>query len=288
MEAALAARTDPAGDGIYHLEYRVIGVQDGVERWVSVHGQTAFKERKPVTFVGAVLDITERKWAEERLRASEEHLRLLVAELQHRTRNLLGVVSSLSRKTLAGSASMEDFGVRFQARLEALARVNGLLSHLHEGERITFDALLRMELSAHGALDEAGNSPQVRLDGPGGVRLRSSIVQTLALGLHELATNALKYGALSRSEGQLRVRWHLLREPGDKQQLRVGWEETGGAVSPGSSTDQLRRGYGRELIEVALPYQLGAEVFYELQSAGLRCTIVLPVASALVANAVDV
>ena len=281
VEAALVARADPTGDGIYHLEYRVIGIKDGVERWVSVYGQTAFKEGQPVSFIGAVLDITERKRAEERLRASEKHLHLMVAELQHRTRNLLGVVSSLSNQTLAGSVSLEDFGRRFRARLGALARVNGLLSQLHGGERITFEALIRMELAAHGILDSAEGRLKVKLDGPQGVQLRSSMVQTLALSLHELATNALKYGALSQPQGRLRISWHFWNEPGDRRQLRVEWEETGIQVPLWSPERSLRRGYGRDLIERALPYQLGAEVAYELHSAGLRCTIILPAASPL-------
>ncbi|MDO9711905.1 response regulator [Paracraurococcus lichenis] len=75
VEAAIAACTDPAGDGVYHLEYRVIGIGDGVERWVSTHGQTTFEDGRAVDFVGAALDVTERRRVEERLRASEERFR---------------------------------------------------------------------------------------------------------------------------------------------------------------------------------------------------------------------
>jgi PAS domain S-box-containing protein len=75
VEAAIAACADPAGNGVYHLEYRVIGIEDGVERWVSTHGQTVFEEGRPLDFVGVVLDVTERRQAEERLRASEERFR---------------------------------------------------------------------------------------------------------------------------------------------------------------------------------------------------------------------
>jgi PAS domain S-box-containing protein len=73
--AAIAACTDPAGNGVYHLDYRVIGMGDGVERWVSTHGQTVFKAGRPVSFIGAALDITKRKRAEEQLRASEARFR---------------------------------------------------------------------------------------------------------------------------------------------------------------------------------------------------------------------
>ena len=75
VEAALAACLDPAGDGVYALEYRVVGIGDGIERWVSTYGRTFFEGGRPVGFVGAALDITARKRAEERLRESEERFR---------------------------------------------------------------------------------------------------------------------------------------------------------------------------------------------------------------------
>ena len=75
VEAAIVACTDPLGDGVYHLTYRVIGIADGVERWVSTHGQTIFEDNRPVAFIGAALDISNQKLSEERLRASEERFR---------------------------------------------------------------------------------------------------------------------------------------------------------------------------------------------------------------------
>ncbi|MFC0387669.1 sensor histidine kinase [Muricoccus vinaceus] len=279
VEAALEAGSNPRSDGVYHLEYRVIGIGDGVERWVSAHGQTAFKEGRPVTFVGAALDITDRKRADARLRASEERLTLLVAELQHRTRNLLAVVKSLSSRSLSQSKSLDDFAERFEARLDALSRANGLLSRLHKDDRITFDALVRMELSAHGAFDAEGLCHQIQLSGPEGVQLRSSTVQTLALGLHELATNALKHGALSQPQGRLRVDWRLLNREGREPLLVIEWEESGVSIKTGPGSQPDRRGYGRELIECALPYQLQAEVSYNLRPGGLRCAITLPATS---------
>ena len=133
-------------------------------------------------------------------------------------------------------------------------------------------------MAAHGVLDGAGSGPKVTLNGPPKVRLRSSTVQTLALALHELATNALKYGALAASEGELSISWHLVHGPEGKRHLRVEWEERGLAVPPTEGSG-ARRGYGRELLEQALPYQLGADTRYELSPEGVRCSIDLPIST---------
>lgn len=219
----------------------------------------------------------------------QDRLRVLLAELQHRTRNLMGVVRSVTDKTLASSRSLPDFRDRIRDRLNALSRVNGLLSRLDGDQRITFDELFETELMAHGVLATGEQPSQVTLEGPEGIPLRSSTVQTLALGLHELATNALKHGALSRPEGRLEVRWALVGTPESGQRLRVDWRESGagaagaldgvpaGGLPPDGAVAPGRGGYGRELIERALPYQLGAETAFELTPEGARCTITLPV-----------
>jgi PAS domain S-box-containing protein len=207
-------------------------------------------------------DVTPRKQAEE-VQA------VLVAELQHRTRNLLGVVQAVADRTLDTSRDLADFGTRFRARLAALARANSLLSKLPEATRVTFDVLLNGELHAHGVIEDG----RLTLDGPSGVRLRSHTLQTLALALHELATNALKHGALAVPTGRLQVAWRLV-EGGEQRQLEVIWAESGVRVRQNG-----RQGYGRELIEKALPYQLGAEVDYVLGKDGVQCRIMLPVSS---------
>jgi two-component sensor histidine kinase len=116
-------------------------------------------------------------------------------------------------------------------------------------------------------------------------------VQTFALALHELATNALKYGALSQPEGRLEVTWSLVPGTGGERRLWVEWCESGVEVAvpegqpAGHAIDgtpvPLRQGYGRELIERALPYQLRAETNYELTPGGVRCSISVPVSSTL-------
>ena len=196
---------------------------------------------------------------------------VLVAELQHRTRNLMAVVQAVTMRTLKASTSLEEFREHVDERLQALARVQGLLSR-RAGVRVPFDALLRAELSAHIDLDEAAAADHVTLEGPGDVALPSSIVQTLALALHELATNAVKYGALSQPGARLHIQWQACGN-GAGPTLSIDWRETGVTLPPGSLAAAPGSGYGRELIERALPYQLGAQTAYAFTPDGLHCTI---------------
>lgn len=239
-------------------------------RWLRNTDFPLFGEDRTVRQIGGIgRDITDE-------RATAKRMEILVAELQHRTRNLMGVIRAVADKTLRNSADLTEFEENFVGRLEALARVQGLLSRLSEGDRVTFDELLRSELSAHGAQD--GTSAGLRLEGPAGVRLRSSTVQILALALHELATNAVKYGALSQPDAQLVVRWWLSDpEAGELPWLHIDWHETCVDFSPKDSS-LWTSGQGRELIEQALPYQLGARTTYSLEDKGVHCTIAVPLA----------
>ncbi|MEG8039930.1 sensor histidine kinase [Sphingomonas sp. LR60] len=214
--------------------------------------------------VGAIIDVTERRaWAERQ--------QVLIAELQHRTRNLIGVVRVIADKSARSSRDLPDFRQRFGDRLQALVRVQGLLSRLSDDDRVTFDSLLDAELAA---LD--GEATAVTRAGPKGVRLRSSIVQTLAMALHELATNAVKYGALGAAGGRLSITWAVVPAEDQTPWLHIDWHETGVAMPP-ADTAPLGSGEGRELIERALPYQLGARTSFALGADGVRCLIAIPI-----------
>lgn len=140
-----------------------------------------------------------------------------------------------------------------------------------EQEPITLRALIELELDALGATE----GERVTLAGPS-IQMRSSTVQTLALALHELATNARKYGALSDSGGRLSVLW-ALRDADGERRVRIEWHEDGFTRRPPIEPPPLQRsGYGRQLIERALPYALKAETTYELEATRLWCTIDLP------------
>lgn len=247
----------------YGREFRVMH-PDGSVRWLHGRGRFQYDDAgRPVRMIGAMIDTTQRReW--------EDRQKLLVAELQHRTRNLMSVVRALAERTGSTSVSLADFQDRFGKRLDALARVQGLLSRLNDHDRVTFDELIRSELSAMPA-----TADRVTLEGPAGVRLRSSTVQTLALVLHELATNAVKYGALGQPAARLDITWRL--EPPEAQGkpwLHVLWRESGVSMP---AEDQIGRGQGRELIEQALPYQMKARVRFDLGPDGIRCAISFPV-----------
>lgn len=275
-EAARAAWREAMDRGGLDAEYRVCHAEEGGYRWFHTRASPVRSERGDIVeWLGTSTDIHD-------LREMQEQQKVLVAELQHRTRNLMGVVRSMSDKTARASADLPDFRERFRDRLEALARVQGLLSRLNEHDRVTFDELIRAELQA---MD--GNADRVRLEGPAGVRLRSSMVQTLAMAVHELATNAVKYGALGQTGAQLAVTWTL--EPdgsGDRSRLHIDWRETGVAMPP-SGAKPSGGGQGRELIERALPYQLSAETTYELGPDGVHCTITIPVSRSTLPQEVE-
>ena len=244
--------------------FRIRRPSDGETRWVH---DTVFALRNggAVERIGGIsVDVTD-------VVANAERLEVLVAELQHRTRNLINLVRSIADRTVRSSSDLAGFRSRFVDRLEALARVQGLLSRLQDVDRVSFDELVRSEMSAM-----AGVSERIVLDGPQGIRLRSSAVQMLAMALHELATNAVKYGALGQPQARLTVRWWLMpAADGASPRLCIDWRESQ-VVMPQDGAPH-GTGQGRELIERALPYQLDARTHLSLEPDGLHCTIDLPV-----------
>ena len=222
-----------------------------------------------VTFV----DVGERRRTENALRESESGMRILVGELQHRTRNLMAVVMAMVDRTAASGQTLAEFKESLRGRLMALARVQGLLSRSPSGDGVTFDNLLGSELSSQ---SEDGGT--VTLDGPAGVVLRPISVQALAMALHELTTNALKYGALGRKNGRLSIRWRMQPENGAPWIL-VDWKESGVETAQ-TTTSPNGAGNGRRLIEEALPYQFGARTAFAIEPDGVHCTIALPLSGA--------
>lgn len=235
---------------------------DGVYRWFLARVQPLLGGDGAIAaWFGAATDIDD-------LKRSQAQQELLIAELHHRTRNLLGVVGSLAAQTLAGSAALDDFAERFNPRLTALSRVQSFLS---QGSAIGIRELLRAELAAHGI---APDDPRVLLVGPA-AELPTGIVQPLALGVHELTTNALKHGAFATPSGRLAVRWSVETEM-ESPSLTLEWRESG-VVMP-DQEKPVRRGFGLDLIEHGLPYQLGATTKLTISPDGVACRLVLSLA----------
>jgi PAS domain S-box-containing protein len=210
-------------------------------------------------WVAVQRDVTER-------RRMEERQRVLIAELQHRTRNLLAIVQSIAEQTLSRGGSLDAFS----DRLTALGRVQGLLSRA-VGEHIDLGEIVHLELSAIGA-----GKGRTTVSGPT-VPLGFMAAQTIALALHELATNALKYGALAQPAGRLKVTWSVdAGQDNGSLRLVLLWRE-GNVSLPGEPLASY--GYGRQLIERALPYQLDAETRLQFTPDGVHCDIAVLLAA---------
>ncbi|WP_189338326.1 sensor histidine kinase [Sphingobium sp. SCG-1] len=270
--SALAKLNEARESGVPYIHELRFQHPNGRIVWASAFGRFFFDAvGEAERMIGAMYDITEQ-------RSVTQRQQLVLSELQHRSRNLIGLIDSIARKTLMRSASMEDFAIDLGHRLSALARVQAFTAQIERGGGVTFRELLLSELSAHGALlDEDEFAEKVTLEGEADVYLSPDMVQTFALALHELATNATKYGAL-KDQGHLLVRWDVQDTDREGETLlSVEWLESG--VDTAYDASSTSGGYGRELIERALPYELGATTSYEIDAGVVRCTIALPMLS---------
>ncbi|HEX7857115.1 MAG TPA: sensor histidine kinase [Sphingobium sp.] len=202
---------------------------------------------------------------------SSERLPLIIRELRHRFGNLLSIVDALADRTARESASLSDFLPAYRGRLAALGRAQRLLFLDGEEPSLSFNQLIRLELFAHGA-GSFEDDQHVILEGSATLRLPADTVQILALAIHELATNSAKYGALS-GRGILTVSWGFLDIEG-KLCIRIVWDERLDFGRNGET--DTGTGFGRELIERALPLQLGAQTRYALTNESVHCIIELP------------
>jgi PAS domain S-box-containing protein len=250
--------------GEYYIEHRVRRAANGEYLWHQTRAKPLEGESAAGSdWVGTMTDIDD-------LRGLQSRQHVLMAELQHRTRNLLSVVQSIANQTIRSTGSLEAFGTQFGSRLRALGRVQSLLARV-EDQVIDLHSLVTAELAAHSEDDLA--SSKIKVGGPA-VALPPTAAQALGLALHELATNAVKYGALAQPTGKLEVTWELKAEK-PTPEIVLEWRESG--VSMPASGSLKRKGYGSELIERALPYQLRAKTQLEFGPDGVRCAILVPV-----------
>lgn len=204
-------------------------------------------------------DVTDRALHERALRESEDKLKLMVLELNHRVKNNLATVQAIAVQTLRGDRSPEEMRETFLQRISALAAAHDILTR-EQWEGVTIGSIADAVLGALGAVGE-----RIRLAGPE-VRVSSKAALALSMAFHELGTNALKYGALSTGAGHVELSW-AAAPPSD---LTVEWREQGGpAVQPPG-----RRGFGSRLLERGLAAELGGMIDMRFDPGGVRCLIV--------------
>lgn len=205
----------------------------------------------------ATVDVTARK-------EDEAHLRLLLRELTHRSKNLLAVIQAMARQSAHHAGSIDGFLHQFGSRLQALAASHDLLVR-ESWHGAALDELVRSQLGVH----IAESDEQVAIGGPA-VALKPQAAQTLGLALHELAANAARFGALSVPGGRLSVTWDRCEKPGGG--LALDWRERNGPrVNPRS-----KHGFGSMVIESNLARTLDAQVNLDFDPTGVCCRIVIP------------
>jgi PAS domain S-box-containing protein len=249
---AHSAATDPNKRAAYDVEYRTVGKEDGIIRWVAAKGRGIFDAQgRCIRIAGTAIDITTRKQAEERQL-------LLAREVDHRARNALAVVQAIMRLTRGTTPS--NYVKAVEGRIKALSQAHSLLSQSRwQGADIT--RMVEEELAPY----RVAGSSQVSITGES-VLLPPDRAQTVALALHELATNSAKYGALSCREGHLNVDWQL-----DSGMIKLNWREAGGPPTQVPKT----HGFGTKIINATVK-QMGGDVMLDWRPKGLHCTLSIP------------
>jgi PAS domain S-box-containing protein len=228
-------------------------------RWHDLHIEPLRNEAGEVVgLTCASVDVTERK-------EGEAHLRLLLRELTHRSKNLLAVIQAMARQTARHTGSVETFLTQFGARLQALAASHDLLIR-ESWYGASLGELVRSQLGVY--LD--GVAAQVSIEGPA-IAIKPEAAQNLGLALHELAVNAAKFGALSVPAGRVAITWNRL-ENVDGSAVELDWREKLGPKVKA----RRRKGFGSIVIERNLARALDAKVELEFDPDGLHCHIVIP------------
>lgn len=244
MAGAMAARRERLDFGFR------IRRPDGAIRWIEGSGRFLYgDDGTPLRMVGTNMDVTER-------RAAEDHQRLLVNELNHRVKNILALVQAIVHQSFRGTDIPAAARRAFEGRLTALSTAHDLLTR----ERWEAASIAEVVADALAPLETGG---RVSIEGPD-LRLPAKTAVALALAVHELCTNAAKYGALSAPEGRVFVRWRV-----DGERLHFTWREAGGPPVAAPS----RRGFGSRMIERALAAEFGGTASIDFAPEGVVCTL---------------
>ncbi|WP_166802184.1 sensor histidine kinase [Microvirga pakistanensis] len=263
VKSRIVEACDPQSDGHYESEYRAI-LPDGRLRWFRSVGQAFFAvdgdHSQAVIISGVVSDITERH-------AFEEAQQLLTRELNHRVKNLFAIANGMVSMTARTAKDPKEMATALRGRLSALSRAHELVQPAAirhgSGPDVGLVQLCEAVLEPY----RQTGTPRVSIEGPS-VRVGSNTTTSLALVLHELATNAAKYGCLSNPEGHLSIRWMVHEDIVD-----LVWTESGG---PPIETPPNFQGFGTQLSQRSIAGQLGGTLEQEWLRVGLRVHMTLP------------
>jgi PAS domain S-box-containing protein len=258
--AAVTALLDPASDGRLALEHRIVR-PDGSVIWIASRGRMIYGDREgrrgPVRLLGTIRDVTARK-------ASEDARRMLLREMDHRIKNLFAVANGIVAVSARTATGVRELADTIRGRLQALATSHALVRPLLDDTASDQRAPLR-DLVETVLRPFADRPDQIALDGPE-VRLPMATASTLALVLHELGTNASKYGGLR--DGTVRVAWRL-----DGHRLHLTWTEACAEARPESAS----RGFGSVLLERSVRDTLRGEIATTWDPAGIEVVLAIPV-----------
>lgn len=249
-----------AGGPPFNMEKSYIR-PDGSTVWVSKYVSLIYRDDgRPDKAVAVILDISRRK-------LEAEHRELLLHELNHRVKNSLATVQAIALRTSASATDLASFREAFMSRLLALSATHDLLAR-ESWRGVELRSLVEMELTPY---SEAGRqSPHIAGDA---VQLNPRTAVALSLALHELATNAGKYGALATADGRVDVRWTAFSRA-DQPWLELVWSESGGPpVEP-----PTRRGFGSRLIAEGIKHELGGDASLDFPVTGVVCRMTIPLA----------
>jgi PAS domain S-box-containing protein len=262
--AAVAQAVEKAmrGGGDFKAEFRVC-VKGNAQRWIDSRGRVFFDDaRKPVRVVGIVQDITERKQA-------ETQQRFLLDELNHRVKNTLATVQSIASQTLRSTSEPKRFRDAFESRLLALSKTHDLLTR-NGWREADLSAIVEQELAPY----RREKDDRIIVSGPK-VSLPARAAINIGLVVHELTTNAVKYGALSVSQGHLDLRWSIATHADGSSMLHASWRERNGPAVP----EPTRRGFGSKLLQRSIEGELSGRVTLRFASSGVTCDIEIPLPS---------
>ena len=258
-EQVMTAWYEGAIKHAFEVECRIRNVERPEYRWFGGRATPILDGQGRVTeWLGTFTDVND-------LRTLQGRQEVLLAELQHRVRNIMAVIRTVAARSVQNSTSVEEYAARLNGRLEALARTQVILTR-QAGMGVDLETIVRDELLA-----EASYMGQVDIQGPP-VRLSAKATEVLTLAVHELVTNAIKYGALSQVTGRVHVSWTLENTLGESR-LTLKWVESGLQIR---SDLPRRKGFGTELVERRVPYELNGIGRLEILPEGVQATISFP------------